>query len=326
MKQQLFARLELLYSRLDEELSSTSSEQNSCGRCRECCTGKGLSLHNVTDLELDFLAEKIGSEKVEEFRRFARRDGSVVLCPYFDEELWGCGVYSARPFSCRLFGHYRRNDQALPEVCVFKGQEKVFARGDYYREVPEATTLRDLVRRFWPYRREVEESYGSDVGESVLEEQDDALDRALALQSQGHLQEALQTLASSELEEIPYVMYCLALILEGLGFHEEALRALGQALDEVPELALLRFRLACNLVALQRFPEAIDELQHLLLQTPEHDDARALLGGCYFTLGRVEEARDELLKVRLRNPGHSSAERMLPVVEQEFQRRNSQSS
>lgn len=324
MREQLFQQLELLYSRLDSELASSGSESNSCGRCRECCTGQGLSLHNVTELELEYLAGRVGGEKIEEFRKFARRDGTIALCPYFDETIWGCGVYSVRPFSCRLFGHYRREDQFMPPVCVFAGQEKIFACGAYYREVPEAVSLRDLVRRFWPYRRAREDTQAFASGTPALEEGEDALDRALALQAQGRLQEALETLAQSELEEIPYVMYCLALILEGLGFHEEALRALRQALEEVPELPLLRFREACNLVALKRFDEAVTVLDALFAEDPVHSDAGALLAGCYFTLGKMEQARAVLLAVLEQAPGHPSAMRMLPLVEQEFRRRNRQ--
>lgn len=317
MREQLFRQLELLYSRLDAELATAGSESNSCGRCRECCRGRGLSLHNITELELEFLAARVGEAKIETFREFSRRDGAVELCPYFDEEIWGCGVYSARPFSCRLFGHYRREDQALPEVCVFSGQEKIFARGAYYKTVPEAISLRDLVRRFWPYQQTLAQVETAHSESLSLEEGEDALDRALALQAEGRLQQALETLAESDLEEIPYVMYCLALILEGLGFHEEAARALRQALEEVPGLTVLRFRLACNLATLKRFDQAAAEAEAIFSESPTHSDAGALLGGCYFAVGKVEQARDVLLQVLNHNPEHSAARNMLMGIERQ---------
>lgn len=325
MQEQLLAQLGELYRRLDSSLSSAGADVNPCGSCRECCTGNGLSLHHVTDLELEYIRSRVGPEKLESFKRFARRDGDPAVCPYFDEEQWGCGIYPHRPFSCRLFGHYRRADQALPEVCVFAGQEQLFQVGEYYQKVPQALELRDLVRKFWPYKSPsiyVQDPVG---GDAPAPELSDALDRALYLQSEGRLQEALETMAESDLEETPYVLYCLALLLEGLGHHSEAVRALEQALSEVPDTVLLRFRKGCNLVALGRMESAVAEFRRTLKLEPSHTDARAMLAGCLMGLGQLEAAKEELEIVKSRDPNHRSVTRMLPLVEQEFERRKGQS-
>lgn len=149
-REALFVALAELYSSLDDQLAG-GDQDNPCGECRECCTGSGLNKHNVTALEIDYIRRNEGAEAIQEFRRFLKRDGEVDVCPYFDEEIWGCGIYTSRPFSCRLFGHYRSEDSQLPQVCVFRGQEQIFSGHSYYESVPQAVQLRTLVRRYWPF-------------------------------------------------------------------------------------------------------------------------------------------------------------------------------
>ena len=310
-RERLFGQLEELYAALPD-----SAEENLCGTCRECCTTKGLNIHSITNLELEYIGERIGTSKLDDFRRFATRKSDLEVCPYFDEETWGCGIYQVRPFSCRTFGHYRSRDTRLPEVCVFQGQEKIFDRPQYYDEVPQARALRALVRRFWPYQS------GPDlapevVGESFVEtnlQAGDALDQALVLQSQGKPEEALALLIESDIEDSPYSLYCVGLMLESQQRHEEACLAFSQGLKEAPECVPLHFRLGCNLLSSGQLDQAEETLRTVLQLDEEHVPCLALLGGLMYTLGRLEEASSLLKRAENLDPTNEHVLRMLQAI------------
>lgn len=313
LKEDLFRALADLYEALGSELP-VSEADNPCGSCRECCTGTGLNLHNVTALELDFIESRVGLSKLPSFRRFLKRDGKVEVCPYFDEESWGCGIYQVRPFSCRLFGHFRSQESRLPEICVFRGQEKIFETTSYYQAVPQAEALRDLFRKYWPYQANQSIEPNKPVtGEASLEPWGDALDQALFWQARGELQKALETLAQSDLEQTPYALYCLSLILEGLGLQADAARALEEALGEAPDCAPLHFRLACNFYGCGRLDDAVTHFKRTLDLRPEKTEAWALLGAHYLRQGSLEEARSCLVRALELDPQNSTYERMLAM-------------
>ena len=312
-----FQDLETLYTQLDHALmsepSSAKAKGNPCGRCRECCTGKGLTAHNVTRLELNYIANRVGPERLETFARFLTRDGEIEVCPYFDDEAWGCGIYAHRPYSCRVFGHHRSDATVLPAVCVFAGQEKVFAQAEYYQAVPLAGELRDLVRRYWPFGPEHFDEAAPDPsdGFSPVRTAGDALDRALVLMSQERLQEALEEFEASDLPSTPYVLYCLSLVFEGLERHADACTALTVALEDAPECVPLWFRLACN-----RYSQGLAEpSEQAFLKTlelnPAHALAHGLLGGHYLEAGRKAEAVEHLRKATQLAPELESFPRLL---------------
>lgn len=312
-KEELFHALADLYEALGAELPVSGAE-NACGTCRECCTGTGLNLHNVTSLELDFIEDRVGPTKLPSFRRFLQRDGEIAVCPFFDDESWGCGIYPFRPFSCRLFGHYRSQESRLPEVCVFRGQEQIFQTTAYYRAVPQAEALRALVRRYWPYQAaRATELRAPGGGGASSEPWGDALEQALFWQAQGELTRALETLAESDLEQTPYVLYCLSLILEGLGLQSEAARALEEALQEAPDCAPLHFRLACNLYGCGRREDAVTHFERTLDLWPEKTEAWALLGAHHLQSGSSEKARSCLLRALELEPSNSTYEKMLAM-------------
>lgn len=315
-REAFFQSLEELYSALQMALPTV--EGNPCGRCRECCTGRGLTRHNVTPLELDYIAARGGHERLSEFRRFLERDGQVELCPYFDEERWGCGIYAHRPYSCRVFGHYRSQSTALPEVCVFRGQEKIFQVRQYFEAVPLAAELRELVRAYWPHQQEhftTPSAPGDAPSPSGLEAEGDALDQALQLMSRGELQRALSVFEESELPSTPFVLYCLSLAFEGLERHGDAVVALQVASAEAPECPPLWFRLACNLHACGRQEESEAAFRRTLELAPEHALAHGLLGGQLLTAGRLPEALASLRAALALAPERESFRRLLQQAE-----------
>ncbi len=241
---------------------------------------------------MDFIVDQLGDERIEEFRKFLARDGQVALCPYFDERAWGCGIYNQRPFSCRVFGHYREESTSLPDVCVFRGQEKIFAANSYYESVPQAAELRDLVRRFWPMVSPSTAPDGSlAVGKTGAEVSGgDGLDRALILQHRGSLSKALSELNESDLERTPYFLYVLSLVLEGMERHAEAAQALREGLDEAPESAALWFRYGCNLYAQGHCESAESAFREAVSRHEGHASAQGMLGAHCLRSGRLTEA------------------------------------
>lgn len=320
-----FQSLADLYGRLDDALPKGSG--NLCGRCRECCTGKGLTSHNVTRLELDYIGQRVGRERLADFERFLSRDGEIALCPYFDEHAWGCGIYARRPYSCRVFGHHRAQESSLPAVCVLAGQEKVFAVSSYYETVPLAGELRELVRTYWPFQPEhfkeaapeIETLVASVAGtETARPGPEDALDRALHLMSQNRLQEALFEFEASDLPSTPYVLYCLSLAFEGLGRHKDACQALEVALEQAPDCVPLWFRLACNRYSEgQREADSERAFLRTLQLNPDHALAHGLLGAHYQRQGRREEALRHLRRARQLAPELESFSRLLSACENE---------
>lgn len=289
-------QLEALYLRLDEALAGAPG--NPCGRCRECCTGQGLSAHNVTVLEQDLIRSRVGGEKLEAFGRFLRRDGEVALCPYFDEQRWGCGIYHQRPYSCRVFGHHRSDDTALPQACVYRGAETVFAPARFFQAVPLAQELRVLSRAYWPYqsRHRLDEPSPSPTEPSArrLEAAGDALDLALLQISRGQPQQALYTFEGSDLPSTPLVLYGLSLAFEALARHQDALQALEVALEQAPECVPLWFRSGCNQFALGRWKDAETAFARTLSLEPKHPLAMGFLGGLALRRGDATEALKRL--------------------------------
>ncbi|MGE0493032.1 MAG: tetratricopeptide repeat protein [Vulcanimicrobiota bacterium] len=278
MREVHLKRLEELYGCLEERPG------NPCGQCRECCTDGGANLHRVTELELDLIEERVGP--VEDFRRYLARTGEFHLCPFYDEQARGCGIYAVRPFSCRIFGHYRSDATRLPEVCVFRGQERIF--GSYFEEVPQARQLRELVRDYWPHRQQ-----RVSLGQPTAPGPDaDPLEQALWLQHQGHFDEALAQLESADLSRTPYFLYCLALILEGLGQFAPAQAALEEALEAAPEVGTLWFRLGC--VRFSRGLDAVAAFDQACRFDPDNGRAWGFLGCAWLQKGCPSEAVEPL--------------------------------
>ncbi|MBN9414643.1 MAG: YkgJ family cysteine cluster protein [Candidatus Eremiobacteraeota bacterium] len=205
--------------------------ENLCGSCRICCTASGLTRQNVTRLELAVLGEA-----GEDFARYAARergaDGDYVfpVCPNLGPE--GCRVYTIRPFSCRVFGHYRAGGTRLPSECVFVGKDREFPAADYYRVVPGALRLRELSRDF--QLRTVPQRGTSNGGESesgVGLNLEDPWDRALEQVGRGELPDLP---AESEGESL-FAAYVRALVAGERGQHPEALRFYTRVVDACPE-------------------------------------------------------------------------------------------
>ena len=264
-----FQELADLFARLDAELPTF--EGNICGDCNVCCTSDGLNQHNVTALEVDYIEARVGPEKIDEFRTFLKRDGEVPLCPYYQG---GCSIYEYRPYSCRVFGHYRRSDTKLPEVCVFRGQEHIFGVGEYRETVPEGEELIELSRYYWAHRVQRSKLEDTAYQAAGLE---DALGKALDHLSSGDLASALEEMEQEEATD-PFTLYSKSLILEEAGRPDLACTVLEQALEQAPEAPDLWHRLGCSLFALGDREASERAFRRVVEYHPGHGPAWGLLG------------------------------------------------
>ena len=291
-----FRQLADLYTRLDGELPQQTG--NTCGDCAVCCTSDGLNQHNVTALELDFIEEHVGPSKLDEFRLFLKRDGEIPICPYYDK---GCTIYPHRPYSCRVFGHFRRKDTSLPEVCVFRGQEKIFGIGEYRDTVPEGEELIELSRYYWAHRKQRRDIDDTTYQAAGLE---DALGKALEKLNSGDVSSALEEMEHEEAED-PFTLYSKSLILEEAGRPVLACSLLEQALEQAPESPDLWHRLGCSLFALGDREASERAFHRVVRYHPEHGQAWGLLGMHRLLKADFEKATSCLEKAVELLPGNT---------------------
>ena len=213
---------------LYDSLEAPASE-NLCGSCRICCTAAGLTRQNVTDLELAVLGEAAA-----DFARYAAReresDGTYAFpeCPNLGPQ--GCRVYSRRPFSCRVFGHYRASGTSLPSECVFLGKDREFPAPDYYRVVPGALRLRELSRDF-QLRKVPSGQAGGGESSGVGLNLEDPWDRALEQVGRGEMPE----LPPEGPQESLFACYVRALVAGETGQHGQALSFYQRLVEECPD-------------------------------------------------------------------------------------------
>lgn len=281
MRDTYFDKLSELYQSLETQLPKHSG--NPCGDCKACCTADELNSHNVTALELDYLETKVGSEKIDEFRKFLNRDGQIAACPYYSG---GCTVYEHRPYSCRTFGHYRREDTPFPEVCVFRGQEHIFKRGEYRETLPESDKLVHLSRHYWAHRLQRADAEQTHYQAAGLEE---PLAKAIEFLKQGDVSKALEHMELDKSDD-PFTLYCKSLVYEEAGKPELAFQVLELALAQATESPDLWYRIACVLLGMGDAPRAGEALERAIRFHPGHGQALGLLGLLRLAQNNINEA------------------------------------
>lgn len=283
-----FEQLSSLYARLEESLNH--ADTNSCGSCYLCCTSKELDQHNVTSVEVDYLEHHVGAEKLSLFIEFLGRKSGPEVCPYYQD---GCTVYQHRPYSCRVFGHHRSKATELPEVCVFKGQEKIFSRGSFFQEVPEAQELTDLSRTYWPNRTRRDEAQASTLFQAAGLEAD--LAQALDFVAQGNYEQAVERALNYEPSD-PFSQYCRALILEQAQQPGLAVSVLIDALNDTPHSADLWYRLGSAFLLTGQLPNSEKSFEKAVQLDPGFAQAWGMLGLCRLQRNELDGARVALNK------------------------------
>lgn len=303
MRQEFFEKLESLYSDLQQKLPKAGS--NPCGTCYHCCTTSELTEHRVTSLELDFIEDRVGSERIEDFKKFLGRKKGLT-CPYYDQ---GCSVYEVRPYSCRLFGHFRREDTPLPQVCVFRGQEQIFGVQEAQERLPLSEELTRMSRDYWAYR--VQRSDNFPVYQAAGLQPD--LASAFDLLEEGRYEEAVAVAVDHQAQD-PFSLYCKSFVCEMAGELELAQELALTALKQAPDCPDLWSRLGAVQITLQRYDLARTSLERCVLLNPADADGWGLLGMLNLKAEQPAQARECLERAVALQPHNPVYQQWLEVA------------
>ena len=298
-----------IYQALQERLPPT--EANLCGLCRACCTRTGVTFQTVLDVEISAMAEVLGEEAASRFQAYARRDPAEggqpgeEDCPLYDPLTRGCSVHPHRPFSCRLFGHYRVTGTALPPECVFQGREKEFDAPRYLEAVPLARELRDLDRRHGAFHRPTPshmQKTPTHVPPELLEKArafmnpDDPLDMAVLAHIEGRLEDALALfdVALAATPRSAWAWFQQGTLLDELKRPQQAAASYRRALAIEEDNPLFWLHLAFNLLEAGEVAEARDAFAATVRLNPDDAVACGLLGSLLWGEGRAAEALEPL--------------------------------
>lgn len=285
-------------------------EGNPCGPCRDCCTRTGLTFQTVLDVEISALAEVLGEEIASRFQAYARRDPEdgqpgQEECPLYDPLAQGCGVHPHRPFSCRLFGHFRLAGTSLPQGCVFQGREVEVEPPRYLDDIPLARELRDLDRHHGDFHRptasQMQEAPAR-LPPELLEKArafmnpDDPLDMAVLAHVEGRLEDAV-ALFDVALRATPrsaWAWFQQGTLLDDLKRPTQAAASYRRALEIEGDNPRFWLHLAFNLLEAGQVAEARDAFAATVRVNPDDAVACGLLGSLLWGEGRATEALDPL--------------------------------
>ncbi len=296
--------LERLYA--EQQLPPATG--NPCGSCFACCTALNQFQHRVSDLELAYVAWKVGAEAADRLSRYVSRardeHGALEFerCPHYHD---GCTIYPHRPFSCRVFGHYREQGTTLPDGCTFAGHEVEFVRDSYYEVVPKARTLRPLLREFSLLARQAPGAGSGGPPEADLswldagDPVDQALERLAANDYAGALEHLKQAPQSSS-----FVQHTLGLVYGLLDRHALAVEAFRKAVEALPGHVECLSQLGSSLMLTGQLTEGCSVLRRVVELEPTHATARGLLGYACILQQDWEAAERELAVALELDPGN----------------------
>lgn len=287
-------------------------EGNPCGSCFACCTALNHFQHRVSDLELAYVAWKVGAEAADRLARYVSRErdpeGKLTFerCPHYDQ---GCTIYPHRPFSCRVFGHYREVGTSFPDGCTFEGQEVEFERQGYYRIVPGAPQLRPLLREFSLLARQAPGAGSGGPPEADLSwlDADDPVDRALSHMAAHDFSAALEQLLL-ELELHPegsgFLWHTLGLVYGLLERPRPALDAFRKAVALLPDHVECLSQLGSSLMLVGELAEGMQVLSRVVELEPGHGASHGLLGYAHLLQDQPEQAVSHLERALALDPGN----------------------
>lgn len=289
------------YSAIAEVYEQTAQaipacEGNPCGSCRSCCTS-AIGRHQVGKLELDALAEHMGSARVLEFRRYLERetgpDGSLVYteCPNLGPQ--GCEIHPYRPLSCRLYGHYRAQSSPLFEHCVFRGTEQVFPDDQERLMSPGNQRLVELTIEYLSYLSHPVESCET----PLLREPQTLLEEASHHQFTGNYPAAIELLLRLRATAFsPNVLHMLAACYDSARDYASARDVWQDAIAASPRNPELHLRKGNTCLQMGDLAAARVALETAVELAPERRNAQGLLGFVCQLSGDLEQARYHLTR------------------------------
>ena len=293
-RENILNNLLTLLGQVSSELSAADKSINACGACQICCTTRGLTQHNVTEMEFALLAERVSSGSSDRFREYIGRDHDLAgnflhdVCPYYGPREGasdGCTAYEFRPFSCRVFGHIREEKTGFPTGCAFAGHEQVIKKSQYYQAVPGAARLRCLWREFQtlvalpPRHGNTSHPVFADIEGPLYLNASDPLDRTLAHIAKHRFAEALEELASLDPSvETPARTELWGLALAALDQHGLALVKYQRLLEQVPPRADFLYHAGCAAFLTGDTALAERYWKHSCQLTPLYSPSLGMLG------------------------------------------------
>jgi len=312
-----FVDIEDLYEKVNEKLPTFTD--NPCGECRACCTVEGVHRMKVTELEFLYLEHKTDTDRATRFRRYVAREidksGRYIFpqCPYLAEE--GCSVHPHRPLACRLFGHFRGEDEpVLAGYCVFRGTETVVPTAEKRNRLPGNLRLNNLNAEFRSYQPAP--SGPQEIPTSPPPVEARPLDLAFRAAAEDRFEEALQQFQRVKPERLtPLILRTIASCYQGLGDFGSAEQWYRKALTEAPDNPQFHYECGCNYLLMGRNEEARQALHRALELAPDRANALAMLGFSYQVDAHSEEARPYLLKAVEKDPESGFARLQLGLAE-----------
>jgi len=290
----LHARLADLYARLEDALARRAPAlpgDNPCGACFQCCTASGRRGHGVTELELAYLAQGGGADRLDDFRAYTAAatdaDGHLrfPVCPYYDVGRHACTVYEVRPFSCRVFGHFRVEGSRLPADCVFEGTEEAFPRAHYAARVPLA---RELVELDWEHLSRSGHAADTPVTPEGEPPAPGTVERAVFHMLRGESPEAHAAFAQAA--PSAWLHYSWGTLHTREGDHAKAAEHYAEALRIEPRNPLYALQQGIALLQSGRVEDAYAALEQSVALRPSGEHAHALLGHLDLAMGRPASA------------------------------------
>jgi|GEM_PF-2530497 len=132
---------------------------SSCGFCFYCCTIVYRLKLTVSNLEIDWLKEKVSEGRITEaeFQAFmdyiyqrkdptGKRDLIYFRCPFYNPKIPGCGIYPIRLYTCRVYGIIDTNK--LPEFCIYYNPKGGFPPEEMYERVWGLSDYKEITLRY----------------------------------------------------------------------------------------------------------------------------------------------------------------------------------
>jgi Fe-S-cluster containining protein/Flp pilus assembly protein TadD len=277
-----YVSVEALYEEVGSSLPTFT--ENPCQGCNACCTASHTTNHSVTELEFAFLTDRHGTVAVDRFRDYIARarttEGDLIFerCP-FNDEANGCTIHPDRPLSCRLYGHYRAEDEpVLADFCVFKGREVLLAANEKRTAFPGNSRLNDLSLEYSSHFPAPSLDVDSaSVGK--LDSNAEPLDLFLESLAHGKHHEALQHFERIESKDrTPLSLRLLGSCYQGLDDFVTADRYFQESVEGEPDNPQGHYKLGSNKMFLGDLEGAKDCLKRSLEKSSDASNSLGLLG------------------------------------------------
>ncbi|HPZ06631.1 MAG TPA: YkgJ family cysteine cluster protein [Candidatus Eremiobacteraeota bacterium] len=284
-KEDLLNNLQNLYLRLSRLFEK--NKKNFCGICHSCCTY--IFEHGVCDIEYEYirryLQEKDDFQNAGKFRDYIRKKRNLygellyTECPLYDKDKKGCSIYTARPYSCRVFGLYGRIPP--PPFCTFREYSIIYSSKNFYDIAP-------LSKEFF----EIKSLYEILTADTPEKKAERYYTLAIHFYYRDNLDKAKKFLEMAIETDLTHSQshYQLALFYYEKDNLEKAILKTEEALIYEPENINMRINLGLFLTKNREYLKAKEVFLYVLDKEPLNKMVLSGLGNIFFLTGDFESA------------------------------------